>query len=147
MLWCVVTGKPAWNSSNPHSVALTTAIRCEETVIHTLLSEAVRGTLALRPRKQREVAPSLTHAAAVVQPRQAEQSPSNAHAFCPFSLSAHPVGGLGFRREGPDRPALHQQVLSSNRCPYRPARSHCVQTRLRSLPNLLLLPNLLSLGL
>lgn len=100
-------------------------------------------SLALRPHKQ----PPLTHAVALAQPRQAPQSALNAGALAPFSLSAPPVRGLGFRREGPRGSAPRQQVPRTSRGPYRPARSHCVQTRLCSLPNRLLLPNLLSLGL
>lgn len=73
MLRCAVTGKPAWNSFTAPSMAVTTVIYCDERVIHTLLSEAVRGTLAHRPHKQREVALSLTHGAAVVQPPQTER--------------------------------------------------------------------------
>lgn len=72
-------------------MALTTVIYCDERVIHTLLSEAVRGTLAHRPHKQREVAPSLTHGAAVVQPRQTErlvlEPPENGSRVFVLSLS------------------------------------------------------------
>lgn len=45
-------------------------------MIHPLLSEPVRGTLAHRPQKRREVSPSLTHIIAL-QPRQTEQFSSN----------------------------------------------------------------------
>lgn len=57
----------------------TTPIRClwrqtftvmKRLMIHTLLSEPVRGMLAHRPQKQHEVAPSLTHIFAAVQPHK-----------------------------------------------------------------------------
>lgn len=43
-------------------------------MIHTLLSEPVKGTLGHRPQKQHEVTPSLTHIFTAIQPWQTEQS-------------------------------------------------------------------------
>lgn len=79
-------------------------------MIHTLLSEPVRGTFTHRPQKQCEVgALSLTHIFTVVQPLQMEQIEFGSHdktslKICPFLVSAAwLVTGLDFRCEGLNR--------------------------------------------
>lgn len=107
---CVVTGKPAWNSYNAHSIALTTVISCDETAddshftvrgcegnARSQASQTARGR-AVTDSRQRCCSAATN--GTVLEPLTA----LHAHAFRPFSLSAaHLVRGLGFRCEGPNR--------------------------------------------
>lgn len=101
----VVTGRPAWNSYNAHSIALTTVIYCDETADDSRFT--VRGcegnarSQASQTAAGRAATDSRRRCSATTNGTESlsrENTALNAHAFWPFSPSAAALGrGLGCR--------------------------------------------------